>query len=79
MNTPLYFVPHDVQEIEDKLASLRNRLEQGLPPDTAQEQAEKRRRAMEQQIRRQSSSRPPRSVSYIQEAKYQVCSGSGVL
>ncbi|CAM9209042.1 unnamed protein product [Ectocarpus sp. 4 AP-2014] len=46
-------------EIEDKLASLRNRLEQGLPPDTAQEQAEKRRRAMEQQIRRQSSSRPP--------------------
>lgn len=49
-------------EAEDKLASLRRRLEQGLPPDTAQEQAEKRRQAMEQQLRlqqkNQRSSRP---------------------
>eukprot|EP00752_Nemacystus_decipiens_P003363 g3110.t1 len=49
-------------EAEDKLASLRKRLEQGLPPDTAQEQAEKRRLAMQQQLRlqqQQRSSRPP--------------------
>eukprot|EP00903_Cladosiphon_okamuranus_P018930 g17411.t1 len=49
-------------EAEDKLASLRKRLEKGLPPDTAQEQAEKRRLAMQQQLRLQQqkkSSRPP--------------------
>lgn len=58
------------QEAEDKLASLRSRLEKGLPPDTAQEQAQKRKLAMQQQLKQQqqskkrpspsSSSRPPR-------------------
>ncbi|CAM9408628.1 unnamed protein product [Pylaiella littoralis] len=45
-------------EAEDKLASLRRRLEQGLPPDTAQEQAEKKRMLMQQQQRNQRSSKP---------------------
>ncbi|CAM9599850.1 unnamed protein product, partial [Hapterophycus canaliculatus] len=42
-------------EAEDKLASLRSRLEKGLPPDTAQEQAQKRKLAMQQQLKQQQN------------------------
>lgn len=60
----------DGQEAEDMMASLRRRLEQGLPPDTDEEQMEKQRQVMQQkrreqqqqQQRRQQSSRPARSV-----------------
>lgn len=52
-------LPSAIQEAEDKLASLRRRLEQGLPPDTPQEQADKRRMLMQQQ-QRERPSKPAR-------------------
>lgn len=47
-------------EAEDVMASLRKRLEQGLPPDTEPEREEKQRLSrQQQQQRREKSSRPP--------------------
>lgn len=47
-SSAMYMLRINLQEAEDMMASLRRRLEQGLPPDTETEKAEKQRLLREQ-------------------------------